>query len=658
MAEILGALASGLTIATLFKGCIEAFDLVQSARHQESDLNSLVLKFNIEKCRLFLWGQVMGLTAQANPRERHPLEDLEMQDLVCETLQAILAILQSTWNMKEKYGCKEMPDALRNQGLDPQAPANDIENLATAFSHFRITKPCRDNKRTMLFRARWVIHDRKKFNELIKEARGFITSLHAITASLFSVKVLEDRLRDSVQRVGNPDTLQHIADITETDYPNLSDAASSRADTLTTQMNERMAIEAWMDDVGQAFNNDDTEPIENLTTTDLKHLVMATRKSELAATDFARTRSRPNSGDHFTPSKFVQQRIAIPSGDGGRIGPEDTYTFEKTLKIWNVALVPSELSDSRGAAIKSFELGDLFQETEEEKIYGNRLWFKDLMTLGSNYSEAKFQRTMMMNLLDRTSVIFEKEINGQEILNYSIEDSWHTLPMSSLGILLEQPKPDLAICFNRQALIRDDLWKGLPTATGGLAAFENPFSSNIFHFFILEAADSATSLEDPKNLYRSLHSASQALYNFYEFFQDAGPEHKQIFFDRVRFFSAVANAHGILIRVHRAIEIPPYTEVDRLSFPERPEYRLQYEYEEFSRLTGDDFRRDPVVETMRKVSQYAVNELSVCISEAAEDLVNQLHQNQYSTAFKARTAAYYRYGQPSSMVRKRPSVIA
>lgn len=66
MAEILGTAAS---VAALFKCCIEAFDLIQSVRHQEKDLANLVLKFNIEKCRLFMWGKVMGLTVQAKLAE-------------------------------------------------------------------------------------------------------------------------------------------------------------------------------------------------------------------------------------------------------------------------------------------------------------------------------------------------------------------------------------------------------------------------------------------------------------------------------------------------------------------------------------------------------------------------------------------------------------
>jgi hypothetical protein len=66
MAEIIGLVASGMTIAGLFKICVEAFDLIQTGRHQELDVKKLTLRLNIEKCRLYTWGQVMGLTEVHN----------------------------------------------------------------------------------------------------------------------------------------------------------------------------------------------------------------------------------------------------------------------------------------------------------------------------------------------------------------------------------------------------------------------------------------------------------------------------------------------------------------------------------------------------------------------------------------------------------------
>ena len=82
MAETLGAFASAVTIVGLFKSCIDAFELVQVARHQGTDYNRLLVKFNIEKCRLYTWGQMMELTSTSQDVEPRCLATFQFRDLV------------------------------------------------------------------------------------------------------------------------------------------------------------------------------------------------------------------------------------------------------------------------------------------------------------------------------------------------------------------------------------------------------------------------------------------------------------------------------------------------------------------------------------------------------------------------------------------------
>lgn len=65
MTEAIGVIASS---ATIFQVCLEAFELIQASRRQEQDLNKLVLKLNVEKCRLYTWGRTMGLTGTEERR--------------------------------------------------------------------------------------------------------------------------------------------------------------------------------------------------------------------------------------------------------------------------------------------------------------------------------------------------------------------------------------------------------------------------------------------------------------------------------------------------------------------------------------------------------------------------------------------------------------
>ena len=343
-----------------------------------------------------------------------------------------------------------------------------------------------------------------------------------------------------------------------------------------------------------------------------------------------------------------------------RNGPDSQKMFKKGLGQRNVATSPSTSVDPRSEEINSFSPTGSLQETTEQKQFCEHLWLQDKAKLGQSSNEAIFQRTLMVSLIARHVLIYEKKVNGEQLLDFSAEELWTCLPMpsqmlwkSDLGVedkLLTQPKPDLAVCFRREAVIEDDLWRDLPDATKELACFENQSlgESRIFHFLVVEAKNGVTSIDDLKALYQCLNSASQALNNFYEFFQDAGPAHKQIFFDKVRFFSVVANTQGVLIRIHRAMEVPEDARRFALVIPNRPEYRLRFEYQEFARLTREDdkFTRAKVMEVFRKIFIYAVDELSVWISAAAKDLMEKLEKND--VAYQARRGdSFYRHGQPS-----------
>ena len=84
-----------------------------------------------------------------------------------------------------------------------------------------------------------------------------------------------------------------------------------------------------------------------------------------------------------------------------------------------------------------------------------------------------------------------------------------------------------------------------------------------------------------------------------------------------------------------------------LVMPDRPEYRLNYEYREFARLTGEDgFTREKVIEVFSKMLKYAVDELSVWISAAAKDFLKKLDKNFVDYQARGKVG-FYRHGQPS-----------
>ena len=273
---------------------------------------------------------------------------------------------------------------------------------------------------------------------------------------------------------------------------------------------------------------------------------------------------------------------------------------------------------------------------------------QDKCTEGSK--EALFQRTIMMSLIARHRLIYEQEATKSRYLDFSVEEEWTCPPMPTReywmdGRFLTQPKPDLAVSFYRENLIADRLWYDMPAATQRLACYEGlseTGAARAFCFFAIEARKATVSSDDTTGKRQSLNNASQALHNMFEFFRDAGKQHEEKFFTKVRFFSVVASTEGLTIRIHRATR-----EGLRLglTMSERNDYPLRFEHREFARIDRDNFDRGAVLEIFRKILVgYGVKKLHPLLLEATKAIMEKIKEDP--SRLKARSdLRFYRYGQ-------------
>jgi hypothetical protein len=219
------------------------------------------------------------------------------------------------------------------------------------------------------------------------------------------------------------------------------------------------------------------------------------------------------------------------------------------------------------------------------------------------------------------------------------------------GKFLTQSKPDLAVCFRRQALIPSNLWRDMPDATKCLACYENDGqfgSTRVFHFLTIEAKKAMTSTGDIVGLRQSLNNASQALHNMFSFCRDAGAQYEDEFFTQVRFFSVVASTEGLIIRIHRATREPADGSDIGLIIKERPDYPLRFEYEEFFKIQRESFDRKTVFEIFKKILVgYGVNELYSTLKKAAKALMEKLAKDPEGVILRS-NSNFYRFGQTTT----------
>ena len=283
MAEIVGAAASVITLAGLFKGCIDAFELIKCARNQGLELKKLSLKLSIERCRLLVWGKSMGLSADSE-NVQHVLKDCGFQPIIHDTLQLVIQLFTDSHQLANKYGCHfiECSDLATQQlEWESETPAG---RLNAAFDKLKI------GLRTPGARARrtggWVVQDRKKFTLLVGEIRELIDGLQDITKGIVNRRQQDQYMASGISDVQDPHTLAMISEVCATDHPNFSDAASYRTDALSVAPTGLRDVAEWNDETQLADGTSLLiDQMENWTVTDYRSKVFELLKKISESTE-------------------------------------------------------------------------------------------------------------------------------------------------------------------------------------------------------------------------------------------------------------------------------------------------------------------------------------------------------------------------------------
>ena len=325
-----------------------------------------------------------------------------------------------------------------------------------------------------------------------------------------------------------------------------------------------------------------------------------------------------------------------------RISPSDP-TFDNGLSSRNVSLNASQLPDPLTVNFEDL-VGSIPKEDKQEKKAHDQLWSFDSNKCLEYSNEALFQRTLMMSLIGRNYLIHNAQ-GKESLFDYSVEELWTCFPMPTrdhhLGqTALTQPKPDLSICFSRQPLIEDKVWRNLPRTVQRLACYEKfdrVGENRVFHFFTIEAKKALTPVKDLAGTRQNLNCASQSLHNLYEFFHEAGDDYDKIFLEEVRCFSAVATTEGFFIRIHRAVAC----EVDNRIIPDYP---LKFEFRDFAHIKQEDFSRERALNAIGKILYgQIIQNLRKHLEAAASEILLRLNNDHVRLNNRGHND-FFRYG--------------
>src|SRR5215469_727963 len=312
MAEVVGTIASALTLAGLFKLCIEAFDVVQTAKNQAVDLKKLTLKLNIEKCRLWIWGQAMGLTQHLPPDSPKPLDNYPFPAVIEESLDLIVGLFNDSETLRAKYGCRNLQERGEPLSLLGVGTPGPTERLSMSFDNFRVRNVSKMKPAGFVQKGSWIIHDRKKFELLISEVKDLIDGLQDITKDVATLEGQDRIIRSRITTIDDVETLDMVAEVCEKDHPRFSDAASTKAEAISLSTTFKHNIFDWVNTIEDSHSDTDTiDAIESLTTTEMKHKLFSLLKNRrnLVAANEAAVQQDDTNEQLMTVTKSPPQEV-------------------------------------------------------------------------------------------------------------------------------------------------------------------------------------------------------------------------------------------------------------------------------------------------------------------------------------------------------------
>lgn len=253
MAEVLGLVASGITVAALFSSCIEAFDLIECMRNHPEDYKILLVKLEIEKCRLYQWGESLGLS-KGQPDEVSIFKDIPFKSLIIEILSSIFLLFSNAERVRDRYGCVAFTAVPRTKQLSHASSIFVDDILKHTFNNLKISTHVKSKGLRVDKRLRWVAGDKTKFGRLLADLKDLVDGLESITRALPAVNEIECRMKTRIASIRSRPALEMVAEACSETRQDLAETASLKLELLSTGVTTFNGIEQWNEAVTRSKN--------------------------------------------------------------------------------------------------------------------------------------------------------------------------------------------------------------------------------------------------------------------------------------------------------------------------------------------------------------------------------------------------------------------
>ncbi|UPK98666.1 hypothetical protein LCI18_009601 [Fusarium solani-melongenae] len=194
MAEAVGtALGVVGVLGQLFAGCVQAYGFFTTAANLDTDSQRLLCKVRIEEMRLVVWGRDWGVAEGRLEAHLESTRNPQLRSLALQILGELHSAVTDFNKLKERYGLvdegrsaslevkggkskggKKSPSPSRKGSRDDESrKSNGLVKTLSASSE-------RSWGKELGLRAKWVIGDKEKFINLLKDLRDYNDGLERL----------------------------------------------------------------------------------------------------------------------------------------------------------------------------------------------------------------------------------------------------------------------------------------------------------------------------------------------------------------------------------------------------------------------------------------------------------------------------------------------
>jgi len=224
-------------VAGMVSGCIDAFEIFKPSYDYDQQQKKLFTRLEIERCRLLICAETIGLLSRSKTSKPTFCSETRVMYLIYRSLKKIIALFSVSGSLNE-FGCRAL---IPSQALSSEA--SDLLALRACLCRaVSDPHPYTSEFRTFV-RQRWIIHDGKKFPDLLDELQYFVRKILQITQKTAPIAAQFVILAARIQTVEDPGTQNLIRDACRDIYPALFPPVTGGKESEPHQRHSRPSIE-------------------------------------------------------------------------------------------------------------------------------------------------------------------------------------------------------------------------------------------------------------------------------------------------------------------------------------------------------------------------------------------------------------------------------